>query len=117
MIGCYHSDIPVLLSCASIRLHPSHLYLSKLVFTGYPIVMNHRIARGPGHVAGQFDGRFANPLQKNSGWPNEEMINEVNNIGAVTRPAGVDQRCNQSTIKGCMSHDPKQHSTFVLFPS
>eukprot|EP00438_Fugacium_kawagutii_P018626 Skav224572 [mRNA] locus=scaffold246:22249:40689:+ [translate_table: standard] len=35
-----------------------------------------------GAMVGQFDGRFANPLQKNSGWPNEEMINEVNEIGA-----------------------------------
>ncbi|CAL1131603.1 unnamed protein product [Cladocopium goreaui] len=32
---------------------------------------------------GQFEGRFANPLQKNSGWPNEEMINELRDIGAV----------------------------------
>lgn len=31
---------------------------------------------------GQFEGRFANPLQKNSGWPNEEMINELRDIGA-----------------------------------
>lgn len=42
-------------------------------------------------VPGQFDGRFANPLQKNSGWPNEEMINEVNQIGA-TRPQPWEQR-------------------------
>ncbi|CAK9117850.1 unnamed protein product [Durusdinium trenchii] len=30
---------------------------------------------------GQFDGRFANPLSKNSGWTNEEMANEMKKIG------------------------------------
>ena len=30
--------------------------------------------------AGQFEGRFANPMAKNSGWSNEEMINEVKKI-------------------------------------
>ena len=38
------------------------------------------------HVAsspGQFDGRFANPLSKNSGWTNEEMANEMKKIGEV----------------------------------
>ena len=30
--------------------------------------------------AGQFEGRFANPMAKNSGWSNEEMINEVAKI-------------------------------------
>jgi len=38
---------------------------------------------------GQFEGRFANPLQKNSGWPNEEMINELRDIGADAEKAPV----------------------------
>ena len=52
---------------------------------------------------GQFEGRFANPLQKNSGWPNEDMINELRDIGAVLSLAAVDQhgRCDRKQPWWC----------------
>eukprot|EP00434_Breviolum_minutum_P017468 symbB.v1.2.015417.t1/scaffold1150.1/size135223/7 len=50
---------------------------------------------------GQFEGRFANPLQKNSGWPNEDMISEVREIGeAAARTQGPRLAWNTQASPG-----------------
>ena len=65
---------------------------------------------------GQFEGRFANPLQKNSGWPNEDMISEVREIG-VTNSASEAVRFHGRHVVWCETVKPwgGERSLFLSF--